>query len=170
MGEVCIVESANSIQDTCTEPYPIRKGWGILYVSAKSGRGCLLIGPDTDWGEGSFRYLTPNGKAEYRSPNLLLTPTVYRKGKGGGGWDGDNLCGRGTISASGLRPWRTISASRLCPGGQNLRGDRICSDTGVDLRNPGIVLRKPWIHDLWYMYTIHSRFHYPKYGKDYVVH
>ena len=74
--------------------------------------------------------------------HLLLTPTVYRKGytywsidqreKGGwgGGGGGDNFCGRGTISASGLRPWGTISASRLCPGGQNLRGDRICSDTG----------------------------------------
>ena len=35
-----------------------------------------------------------------------------------------------TISASGLCPWGTISASRLCSGGQNLRGDRICSDTG----------------------------------------
>ena len=56
---------------------------------------------------------------EYRSPT--------EGGKGGGG---DNFCGRGTISASGLRPWGTISASRLCPGGQNLRGDRICSDTG----------------------------------------
>ena len=44
---------------------------------------------------------------------------------------GDNFCCRGTISASGLRPWGTISASRLCPGGQNLRGDRICSDTGT---------------------------------------
>ena len=46
---------------------------------------------------------------------------------------GDNFCGRRTISAGGLRPWGTISASRLCPGGQNLRGDRICSDTGAIL-------------------------------------
>ena len=47
------------------------------------------------------------------------------------GWrgGGDNICGRRTISASGLCPWGTISASGLCPGGQNLRGDRICSDT-----------------------------------------
>ena len=37
-------------------------------------------------------------------------------GRGGGG--GQFL----TISASGLRPWGTISVSRLCPGGQNLRG------------------------------------------------
>ena len=49
----------------------------------------------------------------------------------GGGGGGDNICGRGTISASGLCPWGTISASGLCPGGQNLRGDRICSDSGV---------------------------------------
>ena len=76
-----------------------------------------------------------------RIDHLLLTPTVYRKGytywsiergKGGGG---DNFCGRGTISASGLRPWGTFSASRLCPGGQNLRGDRICSDTGSNFTN-----------------------------------
>ena len=80
--------------------------------------------------------------------HLLLTPTVhvqerlyvleYRSptggGKGGGGGGGgDNFCGRGTISASGLRPWGTISASRLCPGGQNLRGDRICSDSGMHI-------------------------------------
>ena len=54
-----------------------------------------------------------------------------RQAVGWGGWGGgDNICGRGTISASGLCPWGTISASRLCPGGQHLRGDRICSDTG----------------------------------------
>ena len=84
------------------------------------------------------------GKAEHRSPtvdtysvskgytywsidHLLKGGRVG--GGGGGGGGGDNFCGRGTISASGLRPWGTISASRLCPGGQNLRGDRICSDT-----------------------------------------
>ena len=66
----------------------------------------------------------------------LIGPDTNKKKKraasigwgGVGGW-GDNICGRGTISASGLCPWGTISASRLCPGGQNLRGDRICSDT-----------------------------------------
>ena len=54
-------------------------------------------------------------------------------GRPGGGGKRENICGRGTISASGLCPWGTISASRLCPGGQNLRGDRICSDNGPNL-------------------------------------
>ena len=39
---------------------------------------------------------------------------------GGGGGGGDIICGRGTISASGLCLWGTISASKLCPGGHNL--------------------------------------------------
>ena len=37
-----------------------------------------------------------------------------------------NFCGR-TISASGLRPWGTESASGICPGGQ------ICSTPVVKL-------------------------------------
>ena len=53
-------------------------------------------------------------------------------GERGGG--GDNFCGR-----------RTISASGLCPGGQNLRGDKICSDTGTRLINrmSGLVTGRP---------------------------
>ena len=92
-----------------------------------------------DWG--SFRYLA--ALAIHIRKGIVVS-IAYRKGytywsidhllngeRRGGGGGGDNLCGRGTISASGLRPWGTISASRLCPGGQNLRGDRICSDTST---------------------------------------
>ena len=44
----------------------------------------------------------------------------HRLEAGPGG--GDNICGRGTISASGLCPWGTISASRLCPGTKSAGG------------------------------------------------
>ena len=84
------------------------------------------------------------GKAEHRSPTVDTYSvskgytywSIVHLLKGWGGGGGDNFCGRGTISASGLRPWGTISASRLCPGGQNLRGDRICSDTGFKTGGP----------------------------------
>ena len=100
------------------------------------------------------------GKAEHRSPivetcsvskgytywsigHLLQGGRVCVCVCGGGG---DNFCGRETISASGLRPWGTISASRLCPGGQNLRGDRICSDTGSARSRAD----QPQKADVWY--------------------
>ena len=81
--------------------------------------------------------LTFLARCKKRAGLIDLTPTTKKPGrpsigwrrKGGGG--GDNICGRGTISASGICPWGTISASGLCPGGQNLQGDRICSDTGM---------------------------------------
>ena len=84
---------------------------------------------------------------------------------------GDNFCGRGTISASGLRPWGTISASRLCPGGQNLRGDRICSDNGTwGVKGPWIRLaggklppnlhaEQPWGNSLVNIFTLIPRLH-----------
>ena len=84
-----------------------------LTFLARCKKRAGLIGPDN---------LTP----------IKKTGTAKRIGWRGGG--GDNICGRGTISASGLCPWGTISASGLCPGGQNLRGDRICSDNGM----PGV--------------------------------
>ena len=46
-------------------------------------------------------------------------------GGGGGGGGGYNFCGRGTISASGFRPWGTESASRFCPGGPTPVSGRI---------------------------------------------
>ena len=83
----------------------------------KKRAGLIHVGPDT------------NKKKPGR-------PSIGWKGRGGGGGGGDNICGRGTISASRLCPWGTISASGLCPAGQNLRGDRICSDTGSE-SSPG---------------------------------
>ena len=80
----------------------------LNWLDAKKAGGAY-IGPDAN-------------KKKPGRPSIVGWP-------GGGG--GDNICGRGTISASGLCPWGTIFASRLCPGGQNLRGDRICSDTGL---------------------------------------
>ena len=46
---------------------------------------------------------------------------------GGGGGGGDNFCGRGTISASGLCPRGDNFRN---PRAQNLRGNKICSDIG----------------------------------------
>ena len=119
-------------------------GGGVLPISHSQAGSPGTRAPWQPW-------LYMLGKAEYQSPSVdtysvqeRLYVLEYRSptegGKGGTG-GGDNFCGRGTISASGLRPWGTISASRLCPGGtkssggQNLRGDRICSDSGSNYQH-----------------------------------
>ena len=126
-----------------------KKEWGDTVCfgpDAKSGRDCDLIRIPKIGGHSLAAlaiHIRKGGVSITYCWHLQRTGKAIRigvsnaerggGGGGGGGWGGgDNFCGRGTISASGLRPWGTISASRLCPGGQNLRGgDRICSDTGT---------------------------------------
>ena len=59
---------------------------------------------------------------------------------------GDNFCGRGTISASGLRPWGTISASRLCPGGTKSAGRQ------------NLLRHRHFVTGLWTVPPIHDSF------------
>ena len=58
------------------------------------------------------------------------TGTAKHRLAGGGGGGAISAEGGQYLLADYVRGG-TISASRLCPGGQNLRGDRICSDTGL---------------------------------------